>query len=166
MGVLLKKDILVDVSNQIALSKKTTILTHGAFDLFHIGHATMLKKSKKLGDYLIVGVESDERTGIYKQGRPVIPIEQRVEILLENKNVDFVFIHNDNLNMLNTYYIDLYEHINPSIITFGKYFAFKKEIAQRQKIFKNIKFKQISHEFNKVQSTTKILEEIHTKGIR
>ena len=61
MGCFLSLDTIEDVSNQLRLNDKSVVFTHGAFDLFHIGHAEFLKRSKKLGDYLIVGVDCDER---------------------------------------------------------------------------------------------------------
>ena len=41
------------------MKKKTIVITYGTFDLFHQGHINILKRAKALGDYLIVGVTSD-----------------------------------------------------------------------------------------------------------
>ncbi|MEP5396529.1 MAG: adenylyltransferase/cytidyltransferase family protein [Hyphomicrobiales bacterium] len=64
-----------------------TVYTSGTFDMFHIGHLNVLKKSKALGDYLIVGVSRDELVESYKKARPIIPFEDRVEIV---RHLDFV----------------------------------------------------------------------------
>ena len=85
MSVLLNKKVLTDVTNQLREQDKSVVLTHGAFDLFHIGHAQLLKEAKKLGDYLVVGLESDERVATYKESRPIIPLSERAEILLDNR---------------------------------------------------------------------------------
>ena len=65
MGCILTQDIITQISNQLKENRKDVVLTHGVFDLFHIGQAEFLKKSKKQGDYLIVGIESDERVSAY-----------------------------------------------------------------------------------------------------
>lgn len=57
-----------------------TVLTYGTFDLFHIGHLNILKRLKEQGDHLIVGVSTDEFNAI-KGKKPIVPYEQRVEIV-------------------------------------------------------------------------------------
>ena len=61
--------------------------TTGVFDLFHIGHLTLLKNAKGLCDKLIVGVTVDELVS-YKNKRAVIPFEERLEIVRSIKYVD------------------------------------------------------------------------------
>ena len=63
--------------------------TTGVFDLFHIGHLNMLKKSKSLCDKLIVGVSTDDLV-LYKNKKPVIPFEERIEIVQSIQYVDAV----------------------------------------------------------------------------
>lgn len=55
--------------------------TSGAFDLFHVGHLRLLKNARKNCDYLIVGVATDKLLLELKGKKPVIPLEQRIEIL-------------------------------------------------------------------------------------
>ncbi|KUO58037.1 MAG: glycerol-3-phosphate cytidylyltransferase [Gracilibacter sp. BRH_c7a] len=61
--------------------------TTGVYDLFHIGHLNLLKKSKEMCDYLIVGVSSDELVQ-YKHKRSVIPFSERIQIIDAIKYVD------------------------------------------------------------------------------
>jgi glycerol-3-phosphate cytidylyltransferase len=61
--------------------------TTGVFDLFHIGHLTMLKNARALCDKLIVGVSTDELVG-YKNKKSVIPFDERIEIVRAIKYVD------------------------------------------------------------------------------
>ena len=68
------------------------IITFGTFDLFHIGHLKMLERAKEMGDYLIVGVSSDELNFKKKQKKSIFSCEDRVRILLSLKCVDEVFI--------------------------------------------------------------------------
>jgi cytidyltransferase-like protein len=65
------------------------VYTTGVFDLFHVGHLRALRKAKSLGDYLLVWVHNDLDTSNYKR-RPVIPIEQRIEIISAIDCVDEV----------------------------------------------------------------------------
>lgn len=64
--------------------------TTGTFDLFHIGHLNILRRSKELCDYLVVGVSTDECVESYKHKKPVIPFEQRMAIVESIKYVDKV----------------------------------------------------------------------------
>ena len=58
------------------------------FDMFHIGHLNILKRSKEQCDYLIVGVSTDEVVKSYKNKTPIIPFEERIAIVRELKCVD------------------------------------------------------------------------------
>lgn len=64
--------------------------TTGVFDLFHIGHLNILKSAKERCEYLIVGVSTDEVVENYKNKRPIIPFNERVEILKAIRYVDQV----------------------------------------------------------------------------
>ncbi len=55
--------------------------TTGVFDLFHIGHLNILKRAKLECDYLIVGVTTDELCRNVKNKEPVIPFQERMEIV-------------------------------------------------------------------------------------
>jgi len=69
---------------------KKIIFTGGTFDLFHTGHLNLLKKSKKLGDYLIVAVSTNKLIKMYKGTNPILNYNQRVAIIKELKCVDKV----------------------------------------------------------------------------
>jgi glycerol-3-phosphate cytidylyltransferase len=63
--------------------------TSGVFDLFHIGHLNLLKNAKGMCDKLIVGVTTDDLS-LYKGKKPLIPFEDRIEIVRGIKYVDAV----------------------------------------------------------------------------
>jgi len=64
--------------------------TTGVFDLFHVGHLRLLQRAKSRCDRLIVGVSTDELVMTYKNKKPVIPFEERLEIVSALKCVDEV----------------------------------------------------------------------------
>ena len=66
--------------------------TTGVFDLFHIGHLNLIKRAKKCCEYLIVGVSTDEVVLGYKGRAPIIPFEERIQILQSIKYVDQVVV--------------------------------------------------------------------------
>ena len=66
------------------------VYTVGTFDLLHVGHLALLKYCKSLGGVLAVGVASDRVVNSYKPNVPVIPLEQRMEMLSALSCVDIV----------------------------------------------------------------------------
>lgn len=66
--------------------------TTGVFDMFHIGHLNILARAKEQCEYLIVGVSSDELVESYKHKKPIVPFEERIEIVKAIKYVDEVFV--------------------------------------------------------------------------
>ena len=66
------------------------VYTVGTFDLLHVGHLALLNHCKLLGDILVVGVASDAVVKMYKPNVPIIPLEQRVEMLEALSCVDIV----------------------------------------------------------------------------
>lgn len=69
------------------------ILTQGTYDMVHIGHARYLEEARRQGDFLIVGVDSDEKVRSRKgPDRPVVPEGERLEMLTHLRCVDAVFL--------------------------------------------------------------------------
>jgi rfaE bifunctional protein nucleotidyltransferase chain/domain len=72
------------------------VFTNGCFDLLHPGHVQTLEASRALGDALIVGLNSDSSVRQLKgEGRPVLPENERAEILAALACVDAVVIYNE-----------------------------------------------------------------------
>ena len=72
------------------MKEKIIGYTTGVFDMFHIGHLNILKNAKARCDFLIVGVSTDEVVESYKKHLPIVPFEERVEIVSAIKYVDMV----------------------------------------------------------------------------
>ena len=83
------------------------VITFGTFDVFHIGHISILERARKQGDYLVVGVSSDQLNFEKKQRYPVYPQDQRMRILESLRFVDEVFVE-DSL-ALKAHYIQKYQ---------------------------------------------------------
>ncbi|MBF8435721.1 D-glycero-beta-D-manno-heptose 1-phosphate adenylyltransferase [Halanaerobiaceae bacterium Z-7014] len=67
------------------------VLTNGCFDLLHTGHVRYLNKASNLGDILIIAVNSDQSVKKLKGGsRPLIPLNERMELLAALEAVDYV----------------------------------------------------------------------------
>ena len=66
------------------------VYTVGTFDLLHVGHLALLEQCSDLGDILAVGVASDGVVNSYKPNVPVIPLDQRQEMLGALRCVDIV----------------------------------------------------------------------------
>ena len=81
----MNKLILNEIKNK---SVEKIIYTSVVCDLVHIGHINLFRKAKSLGDILIVGVISDQGVKNYKRN-PIIPFEQRLEVVSSIKYVDY-----------------------------------------------------------------------------
>ena len=91
-GVLSFAEIIERFGREKRNGKKV-VFTNGCFDLLHPGHIRSLETARALGDALIVGMNSDESVRILKgEGRPVIPEQERAEILASLECVDAVVI--------------------------------------------------------------------------
>ena len=72
------------------------VFANGCFDVLHVGHVRYLEAAKALGDLLIVGINSDEQTRRLKgEGRPLMPEDQRAEIISSLEVVDFVTVFDE-----------------------------------------------------------------------
>jgi len=89
---------------------KRIVFTNGCFDLLHLGHIRYLEKAKTLGDILVVGVNSDHSVQNLKgPKRPILPEEERAEILSGFGCVDYItiFDEEDPLELISTLQPDI-----------------------------------------------------------
>ncbi len=163
MGYILDKKTALSVVKSLKKEGERIVLTHGAYDLFHIGHLEFLKKSKEKGDILIVGVESDERIAMYKaiKKKVVIPFDQRLKIISKVIFVDFVVPINDRI-CDSEYYIKFYDEFTPDHLTYGRAYGAQKTIEMASKALSSISFDNIIHQYDGLQSTTDIKNKIST----
>ena len=128
----------------------TEVFVNGTFDILHPGHLALLRFAKSKGEWLTVGIDSDERAKKLKgNSRPVNDQVFRKEMLLALNVVDDVFIFNTDEGLC-----DLIKHINPDTMIVGSDYKDKPVIGSQ--FAKQLMF------FDKIDgySTTKIIKNI------
>ena len=91
MKFLLKNNI--EIINRIKADRKKIVFTNGCFDLLHVGHIRYLAQAKKLGDFLIIGLNSDSSVKELKgEDRPINSFEDRATLLSAIESVDSVIM--------------------------------------------------------------------------
>ncbi|RKY83134.1 D-glycero-beta-D-manno-heptose 1-phosphate adenylyltransferase [candidate division KSB1 bacterium] len=89
---------LKQIVDKLKKQGKKIVFTNGCFDLLHVGHIRYLQKAKKLGDILIVAINSDDSVKKIKgKSRPIIPAEERSEVIAALECVDYVVIFHETL---------------------------------------------------------------------
>ena len=91
------REELTQIVSTCRQAGKKVVLTNGCFDLLHIGHIRYLQEARLKGDILLVGLNSDTSVQSLNKapGRPVIPGEQRAEVLAALTCVDFVVLFDE-----------------------------------------------------------------------
>lgn len=93
---------------------RKVVFTNGCFDILHAGHVRYLTEARKLGDVLIVGLNSDESVRKLKgAGRPVNPAADRAEVLAGLRAVDHVVVFAEDTAE------ELVRHLQPDIYVKG-----------------------------------------------
>lgn len=99
---------------RIRAKGKRVVFTNGCFDIIHAGHVRYLRKARSYGDCLVVGLNSDASVRTIKgAGRPIVPQEERAEVLSALECVDYVVIFDDATPLR------LIEAIRPDVLAKG-----------------------------------------------
>lgn len=113
-GKILDRDTLTTRLDRKILSGRKVVFTNGCFDILHAGHVRYLQQAKKLGDLLIVGLNTDASVQRLKGAeRPLTPQDQRAEILAALSCVDYVTLFDEDTPQ------ELIEAISPDILVKG-----------------------------------------------
>ena len=145
---------LIKLRQNVGIGKKVVLAT-GVFDILHIEHLRFLKKAKKEGNILIIGIESDKRVRKLKgKGRPINSQQRRAKVIAALNMVDYLFILPENLGGRKARE-ELIKTIKPDIYAVSSNTPFQQE---KQRIMKKFKGElKIIHPHNPQISTTKIL---------
>lgn len=96
MGTVLTRDQLKSQIDELRQQGKRIVTTNGCFDLLHVGHVRYLTGAKALGGRLVVAINSDESVRALKgEGRPIMPADERAEIVAALADVDVVVIFSE-----------------------------------------------------------------------
>ena len=88
---------LIPIVEKLKSQNKKIVTTNGVFDILHLGHVKYLEEAKKLGDILIVGVNTDKSVKQNKgDKRPINDEKSRMSVLAALESVDYVFLFNEN----------------------------------------------------------------------
>ena len=83
----------INIIKKVKAERKKIIFTNGCFDLLHVGHIRYLAQAKKLGNFLIIGLNSDSSVKELKgEDRPINSFEDRATLLSAIKSVDLVIM--------------------------------------------------------------------------
>jgi len=126
------------------------VYTVGTFDLLHVGHLALLEYCKTLGDVVAVGVASDTVVNSYKPNVPVIPLDQRVEMLEALSCVDIVRPYHE------LEYISGCRALNADIFVIGEDWGSKPHNIKVESYLKSEGKKIIQVLYNARTSSTRI----------
>ena len=136
----------------------------GCFDIIHADHIDYLAWARTLGDYLVVGINSDESIRHLKgNDRPIIPLENRIKSIIVNYYVDYLIIFNE----YDT--IHIIEALKPDIFARGKDCALDDKSQTKEKKIMNQREKREIEKYGgaiyfldkpPIYSTTKFIEMI------
>jgi len=129
------------------------VFTNGCFDLIHGGHVFLFKEAKKLGDVLIVAVNDDRSIRRIKgPSRPIIPLAERLEILMAIEHVDYLIPFSEETPQ------EVLSVLLPDVLVKGKDWK-KDEVVGRKEVEK-AGGKVVLAPLYKGQSTTSLLKKI------
>lgn len=136
--------------------------TAGAFDMFHIGHLNLLRRSRLACDYLIVGVTTDECSVERKGKKPIIPLQERMAILESVKYVDQV------VPQVNYDKFEAWNNLKFDVMFSGDDWQGTERWRQLEVDFNNVGVDIVYFSYTKHSSSTFLrsaLEKIHTEDV-
>ena len=114
LSKIVQREDLAQIMKAVRASGEKVVFTNGCFDILHVGHVRYLTAAKSEGNILVVGLNSDKSVkSIKKENRPIIPQEQRAEVLSSLGCVDYVtfFDEPDPLSLI--------EAVQPDVLVKG-----------------------------------------------
>ncbi len=114
MNKILDRKTLLENINKLRKENKKIAFTNGCFDILHVGHVRYLQEAKKTADILVLALNSDSSVQSLKgEERPLVPQDERAEILAALEFIDFVTIFPEVTPL------ELINYLKPDIIIKG-----------------------------------------------
>ena len=143
--------------HELADSGKVLVFTNGCFDLLHRGHCEYLFRARKLGDFLVVGLNTDDSVRRLKgPGRPINPLEHRAFVLASLEFVDAVIPFAQDTPL------ELILAVKPDILVKGADYSPEEIVGAREVLSWGGKVETIP--LVEGVSTTAIIEKIRSRG--
>ena len=136
------------------------VYTVGTFDMLHVGHLALLERCKTLGDIVAVGVASDSVVKSYKFNVPVIPLEQRVEMLKALSCVDLVRPYHE------LEYVTACKELDVDVFVIGEDWGDKTHNIDVETYLKSKGKMIIQVDYNSRTSSTKIKQNVIAQPLR
>lgn len=141
------------IINKIRNENKKIVFTNGCFDIIHIGHIELLKFCSSLGDFVVVGLNTDESVKRIKgKKRPINSLEDRKRILESIRYVDLVIPFHDDTPL------NLIKKIKPDILVKGG--DWEEDEIVGSDIVKSYGGKVVIFPYIKDKSTTNIIKKM------
>ena len=140
------------------MSGRRIVFTNGCFDILHKGHVTLLDTARAFGDCLVVGINSDDSVRRLKgEGRPLNVSEDRAEVLLALRSVDYVTIFGEDTP------IETIEALEPDVLVKGAEYGSGEIVGEDFVLGKGGRVERI--EMVKGYSSSGIIEKIDPKDL-
>ncbi len=153
MNKIFSGEMLQEQLSGLRRAGKTIVFTNGCFDILHVGHVRYLREAKKLGDILVLALNSDASVRAIKgEKRPLVPEDERADIMAALGSVDYVILFDDPTPQ------QLIEYLKPDILVKGGDWA-EAAIAGADFV-KATGGKVITIPLTEGRSTTNIVEKI------
>ena len=145
---------LAAILSGLRASGKSVVLTNGVFDLLHVGHLRCLEDARSRGDLLVVAVNTDKSTAAIKgKGHPIVPCDERMEMLSGLSFVDYVTSFEDETAD------ELLKELQPSLYAKGTDYTLRT--LPEKATVKELEIKAVFVGGKKGHSTSKLIQKIN-----
>ena len=128
MNKIYSREKLKEELDRCQREGKQIVFTNGCFDILHVGHTRYLREAKKIGDILVLALNSDSSVRAIKgERRPLVPEDERADVVASLESVDYVTIFSEVTPL------ELIEYLKPDILVKGGDWA-EEDIVGRESV--------------------------------